>query len=196
MDRLVEETLKYGLIPPVVMEFPGITVGGGYSGTSGESSSFKHGFFDRTLNQVEIILANGEIVTASPEINADLFHGAAGAVGTLGVVTMLEIQLRTACQFVETTYHPVLGMDDAMGKLLDFTSHPDVFDYVDAILLSETRGAVITGRLTDAPTTGLRIQRFSSATDPWFYLHVEDRISKHVRAYIRSNPAPRLSLPL
>ena len=24
MDRLVEETLKYGLIPPVVMEFPGI----------------------------------------------------------------------------------------------------------------------------------------------------------------------------
>lgn len=49
MDRLVEETLKYGLIPPVVMEFPGITAGGGYSGTSGESSSFKHGFFDRTL---------------------------------------------------------------------------------------------------------------------------------------------------
>ena len=26
LDRLVEETLKYGLIPPVVMEFPGITV--------------------------------------------------------------------------------------------------------------------------------------------------------------------------
>jgi len=29
MDRLIEETLKYGLIPPVVMEFPGITAGGG-----------------------------------------------------------------------------------------------------------------------------------------------------------------------
>lgn len=26
MDQLVEETLKHGLIPPVVMEFPGITV--------------------------------------------------------------------------------------------------------------------------------------------------------------------------
>jgi Delta24-sterol reductase len=32
MDKLVEETLKYGLVPPVVMEFPGITVGGGYAG--------------------------------------------------------------------------------------------------------------------------------------------------------------------
>ena len=40
MDRLVEEILKYGLVPPVVMEFPGITVGGGYAGTSGESSSY------------------------------------------------------------------------------------------------------------------------------------------------------------
>ena len=50
MDRLAETTLKYGLIPPVVMEFPGITVGGGYAGTSGESSSFKYGFFDRTIN--------------------------------------------------------------------------------------------------------------------------------------------------
>lgn len=29
MDCLVESTLQHGLIPPVVMEFPGITVGGG-----------------------------------------------------------------------------------------------------------------------------------------------------------------------
>jgi len=46
MDKLVEATLQYGLIPPVVMEFPGITAGGGFAGTSGESSSFRHGFFD------------------------------------------------------------------------------------------------------------------------------------------------------
>jgi FAD/FMN-containing dehydrogenase len=55
MDLLVEETLKYGLVPPVVMEFSGITAGGGYAGTSGESSSFKHGFFHRTINYVEMV---------------------------------------------------------------------------------------------------------------------------------------------
>src|SRR6266542_6958695 len=32
MDELVEATLSYGLVPPVVMEFPGITVGGGLQG--------------------------------------------------------------------------------------------------------------------------------------------------------------------
>ncbi|MDE1919697.1 MAG: FAD-binding protein, partial [Patescibacteria group bacterium] len=32
MDALVEETLRYGLLPPVVPEFPGITVGGAVQG--------------------------------------------------------------------------------------------------------------------------------------------------------------------
>ena len=46
MDALVAATLPHALLPLVVMEFPGITVGGGFSGTSGESSSFRHGPFD------------------------------------------------------------------------------------------------------------------------------------------------------
>jgi delta24-sterol reductase len=117
MDRLVETTMKYGLVPPVVMEFPGITVGGGYAGTSGESSSFKWGFFNRTINYVEMVLANGEIVKASEKENTDLFHGAAGAVGTLGVVTLVELQLIEAKKYVGTIYHLVAGMDEAILKL-------------------------------------------------------------------------------
>lgn len=30
MDKLVAATLKHGLLPPIVMEFPGITLGGRY----------------------------------------------------------------------------------------------------------------------------------------------------------------------
>lgn len=83
MDKLVEATLEHGLIPPVIMEFPGITVGGGYAGSAGESSSFKYGYFDQTINSVEMILANGEVVNASKTTHPDLFKGAAGALGTL-----------------------------------------------------------------------------------------------------------------
>jgi delta24-sterol reductase len=69
MDALVRETMKAGLLPPVVMEFPGITVGGGFVGTAGESSSFKYGFFDRTVLSAEVVLANGDVVKASPTKN-------------------------------------------------------------------------------------------------------------------------------
>ncbi|MDI1486727.1 MAG: hypothetical protein OHK93_005988 [Ramalina farinacea] len=181
MDRLVEETMKHGLIPPVVMEFPGITVGGGYAGTSGESSSFKHGFFDRTINSVEMVLANGEIVNCSNTERADLFHGAAGAVGSLGVTTLVELQLRQATRFVETTYHPVASMTEATKKLLQATQDSKL-DYVDGIMFSRNEGAIITGRLTDTPAPDTNVQTFSNPGDPWFYLHVQDRIKQYTAA--------------
>ncbi|KAF2812834.1 FAD-binding domain-containing protein [Mytilinidion resinicola] len=93
MDKLVQATLAHGMIPPVVMEFPGITVGGGYAGSAGESSSFEYGYFDQTIRSVEIVLATGQVVTASGSENADLFKGAAGALGSLGITTKLELRL-------------------------------------------------------------------------------------------------------
>ncbi|KAL9119281.1 MAG: hypothetical protein Q9187_004166 [Circinaria calcarea] len=179
MDRLVEETLKYGLIPPVVMEFPGITVGGGYAGTSGESSSFKHGFFNRTINSVEMVLANGDVTICSDSKKPDLFHGAAGAVGSMGVTTLVELQLREARKYVETTYHPISSMSEAIEKIKQVTSDP-ALDYVDGILFSKNQGAIITGRLTDNPKNNVPIQRFSDAKDPWFYLHVKDVITTRI----------------
>jgi FAD/FMN-containing dehydrogenase len=115
MDRLVEATLQYGLLPPVVMEFPGITVEGGFAGTGGESSSFRHGFFDRTVNWIEIVLPDGDIVTASNTDKRDLFHGAASSFGTLGITTLLELQLIDAKTYVGLTYHPVFSMRHARG---------------------------------------------------------------------------------
>ncbi|KAK5120498.1 hypothetical protein LTR85_006153 [Meristemomyces frigidus] len=179
MDRLVEATLEHGLVPPVVMEFPGITVGGGYSGTSGESSSFRHGFFDRTLNRVELVLATGDVITCSETENADLFRGAAGAVGTFGVTTMVEIQLRKAAKYVETTYHPVSSTQEAIAKIKELADPAGDLDYVDGILFSPTSGAIITGRMTDTPTANTPTQRFSAASDPWFYLHVQDLLTTH-----------------
>ncbi|KAK0889169.1 hypothetical protein LTR02_015675 [Friedmanniomyces endolithicus] len=191
MDRLIEETLKHGLIPPVVMEFPGITAGGGYAGTSGESSSFRHGFFDRTLEHVEMVLANGEVLVCSETEHPDLFHGAAGAVGTLGVTTLVKLRLRKAKKFVETTYHPISnGMPEVMAKLQELATPSNDLDYLDGIMYSKTHGAIITGRLTDDPTPGTPIQRFSDASDPWFYLHVQSRISNSTGPTTDAIPLP------
>lgn len=176
MDRLVEATLEHGLIPPVVMEFPGITVGGGYNGTSGESSSFKHGFFNHTINSLEMVLADGEVITASPTENSDLFWGGAGALGTLGVTTLVNLQLIPATKYVEATYHPVSSVRQATEAVQSFTDN-NSSDYVDGILYSQTDGAIVTGKMTDS-VSNHSIQRFSDAKDPWFYLHVKEMLEK------------------
>jgi len=66
------------------MEFPGITVGGDYAGSAGESSSFKHGYFDHSVRPVEVVLANGDIMTASGSENVVLFKGSARVFSNFG----------------------------------------------------------------------------------------------------------------
>ncbi|XWW94331.1 hypothetical protein V2A60_002274 [Cordyceps javanica] len=175
MDRLVEATLVCGLIPPVVMEFPGITAGGGYSGSSGESSSFRHGFFNDTINYVEMILGNGEIIKASPTERSDLFYGAAGAAGTLGVTTLMELRLIEAKPFVKTTYYRTSTVNESVS-LVQSKAQDQTLDYLDGILFAKNHGVIITGEMTnDVPVEYSPPQTFSKAEDPWYYLHVQQK---------------------
>lgn len=203
MDALVSHTLRHGLVPPVVMEFPGITAGGGFAGSAGESSSFRHGWFDETVRSVEMVLPDGEVVTAhNPALVAavvgpdralsqqqqqhtDLFRGAAGAVGTLGVTTMLELNLVRAKKFVRTRYQRTRSVAEAI-RLVKAATADEANDYVDGILYSQDHGVVITGQMTDeepgvasSSSSPLPVQTFSRAHDPWFYLHVEARTRAH-----------------
>jgi delta24-sterol reductase len=65
LDSLFSETLRKGLMPLVVMEFPGITVCGGFSGASGESTGWRKRLFDCGVEQVEMILGSGDVVLAN-----------------------------------------------------------------------------------------------------------------------------------
>ena len=171
MDQLVDVTLRHGLLPPVVMEFPGITVGGGFAGTSGESSSFKHGFFEETLSSIEMVLANGDVVSASAFEREDLLRGAGSSFGTLGVTTLLELRLIDAKPYVKLTYHPITSVSEAVKIIKAEIDNPSN-DFVDGILFSKNTGTIVTGHLADqTPPLGVPPQRFSRATDPWFYLH-------------------------
>ncbi|KAF2260398.1 FAD-binding domain-containing protein [Lojkania enalia] len=181
MDLLVQETKKSGLLPPVVMEFPGITVGGGFVGTAGESSSFKYGFFDRTVNWAEVVLADGTEVIASEDRHPNLFAGLAGSFGTLGVLTLLEIRLIDIKNYVEVTYYPVKSVEESISKVQEETLK-DENDYVDGILFAKNSGAIISGRLSDSCPHRSMLQRFSRSWDPWFYLHAEYIASKPARS--------------
>ncbi|KAI0480899.1 hypothetical protein GGR56DRAFT_628067 [Xylariaceae sp. FL0804] len=177
------------------MEFPGITAGGGFSGSAGESSSGRHGPFDNTVDAVEIVLPDGEVARASPrrggegagadaDARPDLFWGAASAFGTLGVVTLLEIRLRDAGSgFVELTHHPLPSMAAAAAKLQQEVADPAV-DFVDGIAFGPDAMVVCSGRIVDAdavPTAKKgslpkpKPRRYLRRRDPWFYLDVQKR---------------------
>ncbi|KAG8424723.1 hypothetical protein J3458_001494 [Metarhizium acridum] len=173
MDGLVDATLRHGLIPPVVMEFPGITVGGGFSGTSGESSSFRYGAFDATFDSIEIVLADGRVARASRTEKRDLFWGAASAFGTLGVVTLLELRLRPAKRYVALRYELSRGAEASVRRMREQCDTP-ANDFVDGIALDAGATLICTGRLTDELPAGREPRRFTRASDPWFYTRARE----------------------
>lgn len=171
MDKLVAATLKHGFIPQVVPEFPGITVGGGIQGGAGESSSFKWGFMSQTLNWVEYVVGDGSIVKSSPKSHSDLFYGAAGSCGSIGVVVTAEIRLVPAAKYVELTYMPVQSFSAAV-HLMRKESASSSNDFVDGIMFGNDHGVIISGKLSNNKTG--HVQRFSRAVDQWYYLHAQD----------------------
>lgn len=100
-EDLTNEALKKGLLPMVVPELKTITLGGGISGLAIESSSFKYGLVHESVLEMDILLANGEVVTAKPDNeHGDLFYAIPNSYGSLGYVIRIKARARKAKQFV------------------------------------------------------------------------------------------------
>lgn len=171
MERLVDATLALGLIPPIISEFPAITVGGAIQGGAGESSSFKYGCLHETSLEYEVVLGDGSKVVVSPTKDADLFYGIACSCGSLGILTMVKLSLIPATPEIKLTYHRISSSKEAV-KLIDTqakkTKGPD---FIDGIMFSKTSGVIMLGYFTTE--TQLPKVSFHKFSDEWFYLHAQ-----------------------
>jgi hypothetical protein len=136
--NLVTATMKYGLVPIIVPEFKTITIGGAVAGGSIESMSYKVGGFHDTCLEYEIITANGEVLTCTPDNgNKLLFQMVHGTFGTLGIISKLTFKLIPSKPYVKVIYKKYKSFEDYRTAILDHYKKRDV-DFMDGIIHSPT----------------------------------------------------------
>lgn len=152
-ETLVEATLARGVMPLVVPQLKTITLGGAVTGLGIESTSFRHGLPHESVRSMDVLLADGDVVTATPDgEHADLHAGFANSYGTLGYALRLEIDVAPVSPYVRLEHRriPTADLEQAIVAACDL-SDPDAPDFVDGTVFSRGHQYLTIGRFADDP---------------------------------------------
>lgn len=97
---IIQDFMPRGWFPAITPGTKYVTIGGCIANDIHGKAHHTQGSFAQCLRSMTILLASGEVLTASREENADLFWGTLGGMGLLGVILTATITLRR----IETCY--------------------------------------------------------------------------------------------
>ncbi len=150
---IVDATLTHGVMPAVVPELKSITLGGAVTGVGIESSSFKYGLVHETITEMEVLLADGQVVICSPtNEHKDLFYAFPNSYGTLGYALKLKLKTIAVKDFVQLTHVRYTDADAYFGDIKD-TCAQDI-DFLDGAVFGPHEMYMTIGKFVDeAPYT-------------------------------------------
>jgi FAD/FMN-containing dehydrogenase len=152
--ELVDATLPRGVMPAVVPELKSITIGGALAGIGIESSSFRYGLVHETIEEFDVLLADGAVVTCRPDNeHADLYFGFPNTFGTLGYALRTLVRAHPTRPFVHLRHARHTTAAAAVAALAAACA-ADADDFVEGTVFGPGEHYLSTGRLTDtAPYT-------------------------------------------
>jgi len=191
--KVVDATIKYGLVPIEVPEFRTITIGGAVAGGSIESMSYKYGGFHDSCLEYEVVTGKGDVLNCTPDNeNQLLFQMMHWSFGTLGILTLLKFRLIPAKPFVKVTYEKYKNIEEYKNAIWAHYTKRDV-DFMDGIIHSPVEYVLSTANFVDeAPYTHsydwTRIYFLSTTTRKEDYLKITDYFFRYNRNFTEATP--------
>ncbi len=150
--RKIQEYIDpYNLSVKIMQTYANFTVGGSLS-VNAHGRYIGQGPVIESVQQIKIILANGEQVTARPDTNSDIFYGAIGGYGALGVITEARISLteNTKVKRKDSVMHIDQYKEYFIKRIANDTAsifhnadiYPKAYNKIRAVTFSSTQQAV------------------------------------------------------
>jgi FAD/FMN-containing dehydrogenase len=153
-EALTAACLKHGVMPAVVPQLKTITLGGALAGVGIESSSHRYGLVHDTVLELDVLLADGSVVTCTRDNeHSDLFFGFANSYGTLGYALRVKAKAVPVRPFVHIAH-----LDYFDGRLyfqeLEKRLRAGAADFFDGTIFAPDKMFITQGRFMDkAPYT-------------------------------------------
>jgi decaprenylphospho-beta-D-ribofuranose 2-oxidase len=100
LDQILEVIVPAGWFLPVTPGTKFITVGGAVASDVHGKNHHIEGSFSNHILDMEIVLASGQSLTCSPDINSDLFEASCGGMGLTGIISRIKFRLKK----IETSF--------------------------------------------------------------------------------------------
>jgi cytokinin dehydrogenase len=101
---LVHHLKRDGLVPRVLTNNLGVTVGGTLAMAGIGVASFQYGSQGDNVAEMDVVTGEGKLVTCSPSQNSELFWGAIAGLGSFGIITRARLTLRRMKPMTRTYY--------------------------------------------------------------------------------------------
>lgn len=95
-DEVIRQTLRYGLIPPVLTDYLGLSVGGTLSAGGIGGASFRAGSQADNVSELTVVTGAGQAVPCSARRHSDLFDAVRAGRGRFGVIVTARLRLEPA----------------------------------------------------------------------------------------------------
>jgi len=103
-ETLVRHVMPQGLVPPVLTNNLGVTIGGTLSVAGLGVASFRHGAQGDNVLEIEAVTGAGDVITCSPTSNIEVFDALRSGLGQFGVITRARVALRRCLPKARTYY--------------------------------------------------------------------------------------------
>jgi cytokinin dehydrogenase len=113
---IVRRLAPSNLVPRVLTNNLGVTVGGTLSIAGIGVASFRHGAQGDNVLELDVVTGTGELVTCGPDREPELYWSVVAGLGQCGVITRARLALRRAKPMTRTYY---LLYDDLRRFLAD-----------------------------------------------------------------------------
>jgi FAD/FMN-containing dehydrogenase len=153
-EKLVDACLPHGVMPAVVPQLKTITLGGAVAGVGIESSSHRQGLVHDSVLEIDVLLGDGRIVTATRDNeHAALFLGFPNSYGTLGYALRVKARTIPVKPYVHLT-HLRFSQGTTYFENLEKHLRASAADFVDGTVFGPDEMYITLGRFTDeAPRT-------------------------------------------